>query len=227
MENIYENDLNKDSQWGIIKSNKFKVNKKSNKRAWVIDNFYENPDAVREYALSATYFDRSTNHGGVGWRTRKQYIFDGVREKIETTMGAAITNWAPEYSVCGVFQAGFGDSDGMPPLVYHIDSQQFAAMVFLTPNAPFETGTKIVANKKSKIYHSSQSNNVLDYFPQQETFVMVLYLRMLMCLEMYIIEWLFLMDNLSTVHVVILGIVYQLEDYGKCFSLMQILTDNS
>ena len=43
-------------------------------------------------------------------------------------------------------------------------------MVFLTPNAPFETGTKIVANKKSKIYHSSQSKNVFDYFPQQETF---------------------------------------------------------
>jgi len=170
MENIYENDLDKDSQWGIIKSNKFKVNKKANKRAWIIDNFYEDPDAVREYALNAIYFDRSTNHGGVGWRTRKQYIFDGVREKIENTMGAAITNWAPEYSVCGVFQSGFGDSEGMPPLVYHMDNQQFAAMIFLTPNAPFETGTKIVANKKTKIYHSSQSNNVLDYFPQQETF---------------------------------------------------------
>ena len=43
-------------------------------------------------------------------------------------------------------------------------------MVYLTPNAPFETGTKIVANKKTKIYHSSQSDNVLDFFPQQETF---------------------------------------------------------
>ena len=46
MENIYEDDLEKNSQWGIVKSNKFKVNKNSNKRAWIIDNFYENPDAV-------------------------------------------------------------------------------------------------------------------------------------------------------------------------------------
>lgn len=168
MENNYEKDSNEFSEWGIIESNKFKVNKNSNKRAWIIDNFYEDPDAVREYALSATYFDK--DHGGVGWRTRKQFIFDGVKEKIEETMGATITNWADVYSICGVFQSGFGNRQGIPPLVYHTDTQKWAAMIFLTPNAPFETGTKIVANKKTKIYHSSQSNNILDFFPQQETF---------------------------------------------------------
>jgi len=168
MENIYEKDLNQSSEWGIVESNKFKVNNNINKRAWIIDDFYEDPDAVREYALSARYFDK--DHGGVGWRTRKQYIFEGVKEKIEETMGMNITNWADFYPICGVFQSGFGDRNGVPPLVYHTDEQKWAAMVFLTPNAPFETGTKIVANKKNKIYHSSQSDNVLDFFPQQETF---------------------------------------------------------
>ncbi len=169
MKKIYENDLDKSSDWGIVESNKFKINNNSNKRAWIIDDFYKDPDSVRDFALSAMYFDKG--HGGVGWRTRKQYIFEGVKEKIEETMGAKITNWADVYSICGVFQSGFGDRGGIPPLVYHADAQQWAAMVFLTPNAPFETGTKIVANKKSKIYHTSQSDNILDYFPQQETFV--------------------------------------------------------
>ena len=159
---------NKKSDWGIIKSHEFKVNSKPNKRVWTVDDFYENPDDVRKYALEQLYWNE--DHGGVGWRTRKQFIFDGVKEKIESIMGAEITNWADVYSICGVFQAGFGGKGGMPSKVYHCDNQQWAAMVFLTPDAPFETGTKIVANKKSKIYHSSQSDNVLDYFPQQETF---------------------------------------------------------
>ena len=161
-------DNNTESEWGVIESNEFKTNPTPNNRVWTVDNFYENPDEVRNYALNQNYWD--DGHGGVGWRTRKQFIFDGVKEKIESVMGAKITNWADVYSICGVFQAGFGGKDGIPPQVYHCDSQQWAAMVFLTPDAPFETGTKIVANKKSKIYHSSQSDNVLDYFPQQETF---------------------------------------------------------
>ena len=159
---------NEKSDWGIVKSHKFKVNPKPNKRVWTVDDFYENPNDVRKYALEQLYWN--DDHGGVGWRTRKQFIFDGVKEKIESIMGAEITNWADVYSICGVFQAGFGGKGGMPSKVYHCDNQQWAAMVFLTPDAPFETGTKIVANKKSKIYHSSQSDDVLDYFPQQETF---------------------------------------------------------
>ena len=167
MEKIYTKDSNNKSDWGVIETNQFKVNKNSNKRAWIIDNFYENPDAVRHYALGQMYWDK--DHGGVGWRTRKQFIFDGVKEKIEGVMGEKISNWSETYEICGVFQSGHCGS-AVPPKVYHCDSQQWAAMVFLTPNAPFETGTKIVANKKTKIYHSSQSDNILDYFPQQQTF---------------------------------------------------------
>ena len=165
---LYTRDLNKKSQWGIIESNEFNVNPSPNNRVWIVDNFYENPDAVRDYALGQLYWDK--DHGGVGWRTRKQFIFDGVKEKIENIMGEKITNWAKQYSICGIFQAGFGDQNGIPPQVYHCDVQQWAAMVYLTPGAPFETGTKIVANKKSKVYHPSQSDNIEEYFPQQETF---------------------------------------------------------
>ena len=168
MKKIYEKNTIPNSDWGLIKTNKFKVNKNSNNRAWIIDDFYEDPDAVREYALQQNYWDK--NHGGVGWRTRKQFLFDGVKEKIEEEMKATITNWADIYPICGVFQSGFC-GDGAPPLVSHIDEQQWAAMVFLTPNAPFETGTKIVANKKSKFFHYSQcEDNLQSIFPQPHTF---------------------------------------------------------
>ena len=144
---IIEKNITPDKgDWGIITSPSLKVNNKEMKpRSWVCDDFYEDPDMVREYALSQSYW--ADGHGGVGWRTRKQFIFDGVKEKIESIMGMEITNWAETYSICGVFQAGFGNSDGIPPQVFHADSQKWAAMVFLTPDAPPSTGTKIVRNK--------------------------------------------------------------------------------
>ena len=134
MTNIKHIDHNIDSDYGLITTDELKVNKKSKPRVWIEDNFYEDPDAVREYALSQTFYDQG--HGGVGWRTRKQFIFDGVKEKFETIMNKKISNWTETYEICGVFQAGFGTLDGIPPQVFHCDSQQWAAMIFLTPDAP-------------------------------------------------------------------------------------------
>ena len=157
-----------DDKWGVIWTGDFKTNKKTPKpRAWIIDDFYENPDAIREFALKQYYTCDSKEHGGVGCRTRKQFLFDDVKERFEKTMNMKITKWAETYSICGVFQYG---TAGIPQ-VYHVDQQQWAAMVYLTPNAPYSAGTRVCANKKSRIYHSSQSNNVLDFFPNQETFV--------------------------------------------------------
>lgn len=147
---IKENDSAPDSDWGIVTTNNFKAAEDDKQRAWIIDNFYENPDQVRTYALGQMYWGEG--HGGVGWRTRKQFIFDGVKEKIESVMGKKITHWAETYSICGVFQSGFGDTFGIPPRVYHADSQKWAAMVFLTPDAPVEMGTKFVRNKTNKMY---------------------------------------------------------------------------
>ncbi len=157
-----------DDEYGWLWTDEFKTNKKDPKgRAWIVDDFYEDPDAVREFALKQFYTCDSKEHGGVGCRTRKQFLFDDVKEQFEKIMGKKISKWRETYSICGVFQYG---TAGIPN-VYHVDAQQYAAMVFLTPNAPFQAGTKIVANKKNKIYHSTQSDNILDYFPQQETFV--------------------------------------------------------
>ena len=53
-------------------------------------------------------------------------------------------NWnSPEYAN-GVFQYCVASD----PIVYHVDTQQFAGVVFLTPDAPLSSGT---ATYKSKI----------------------------------------------------------------------------
>lgn len=164
---IREKDSRPGEDWGIITSSDIKL-AKTKPRIWVEDNFYEDPDLVRQFALLQHYW--ADGHGGVGWRTRKQFIFDGVKEKIESIMNMKITNWAEKYSICGVFQAGFCENGTIPPRVFHADSQKWAAMVFLTPDAPVEMGTKILRNKKTKIYDVEGADITNDVFTNQETF---------------------------------------------------------
>ena len=53
----------------------FSINPNQSKRFFVVDDFYEDPMAVREHALAQTYFP---GEGAVGERTRDQFLFDGL-----------------------------------------------------------------------------------------------------------------------------------------------------
>lgn len=162
MEKVYIKDSDETSDWGIIETNKFDLNSNQKQRVWIVDNFYKNPDKIRDFALKQYYWD---DEGYVGMRTRKQFMFEGVKERFEEIMNAKITKW-DSYGMNGRFQSNIAGA----PTAHHCDAQQWAGMVYLTPNAPFSSGTKIIANKKTKIYHNEQSSNVLDFFPNQNTF---------------------------------------------------------
>lgn len=105
-----------------------------------VDNFYENPDIIRELALSLD-FNPSGYHKGK--RTALKYIVDGTREKIEQILGKKIYNWSSQPHN-GVFQY----CTPADPIVYHYDSQRYAGVVFLTPNAPVEAGTSFFRHRK-------------------------------------------------------------------------------
>lgn len=147
-ENIYYDDNRPKEDWGCIKTNKFHINKNINKRVFVVDNFYENPDEVREFALSQTFYDDS---GYLGMRTRKQFFFDGVKERFETIIGQKIIDWENQ-DMNGRFQTCVAGT----PLVYHCDAQKWAGIVYLTPNAPVSCGTSFYMHKETKKHHNSQ-----------------------------------------------------------------------
>lgn len=155
-----------DSQWGFIKTDEFKITNGEDKRLFVVDNFYEDPLAVRDYALSQYFFD---DEGYLGMRTRKQFFFDGVKERFEKIINKKITSWEEE-SMNGRFQTCKAGT----PLVYHCDQQKWAAMVYLTPDAPIECGTSFYRHKKTKKHHNSQfynSNDDLNAVFNQKTFL--------------------------------------------------------
>ncbi len=133
----------------------FKINQHQNKRFFVVDNFYEDPMAVREYALMQTYFP---GEGAVGERTRMQFLFDGIKEKFEEIMQIKIADntedgfgWY-DTGINGRFQSCIG---GVPQ-VFHCDAQQWAAVLFLTPDAPPQSGTSFYRHKQSKVFHNDQ-----------------------------------------------------------------------
>lgn len=122
----------------------FSISKGSN-TAWIVDNFYEDPDAVREFALKQDYLEGGLGRGFIGRRTEQQFLFPGLKERFEEIMGREITAWQ-EHGMNGRFQISWSGE----PLVYHCDSQKWGGMLYLTPNAPFSCGTTLYAHKTTR-----------------------------------------------------------------------------
>ena len=126
-----------DDEEGEIITNWFSINK-YDKRCWIVDNFYSNPDDVRSFALEQKYFP---GEGAVGHRTKKQFFFEGMKESFQEIMGKKIK----ENGEHGWYYPGVNGRFQYCPAgtntVYHCDEQQYAALVYLTPNAPIPGGT--------------------------------------------------------------------------------------
>jgi hypothetical protein len=152
---FFYNDSHPDEENGIIDTNQFIVNSNYNPRIFVVDNFYQDPIAIREFALNQKYFP---GEGAVGHRTKKQFLFDGLKQKFEHIIGQPIPDHTDDgygwrdIGINGRFQYCPAGSS----LVYHCDVQKWAAMIFLTPDAPPSAGTSFFRHKDTKIYHNSQ-----------------------------------------------------------------------
>lgn len=120
----------------------------------VVDNFYENPDAVREFALSLEFNYHPSYHKGK--RTDLCYRFDGLKERFEQLVGRKITNWE-KYGTNGCFQYCTIEDQ----LVYHCDTQQYAGVLFLTPDAPVTTGTSLFRSIHTKIMKVPEKDHAL------------------------------------------------------------------
>ena len=124
------------------------INQDFSKRIFVVDNFYSDPYAVREYALQQEFIADLRYYKGK--RTQEKFFVPGTKEVFESIIGSQINIWE-EYGMNGVFQT----CNAEDPLVYHTDLQQWAGMVYLTPDAPFECGTSMYAHKETRARHTS------------------------------------------------------------------------
>jgi glycosyltransferase involved in cell wall biosynthesis/predicted O-methyltransferase YrrM len=143
LHNIATENLNKEKPvW--------KLNAKSaqKKRIFVVDNFYADPYAVRNYALKQNF------EGDIDWykgkRTKTKFLTSEMKKSFEELMGIKIQKW--DHGMNGSLQ--YCTPEDL--LVYHYDSQTWAGAIYLTPDAPFDTGTSLFAHKKTRIRHMDE-----------------------------------------------------------------------
>lgn len=111
----------------------------------IVDDFYNNPDQVREAALSLP-FNVPGNYPGL--RTTP-LTNDSTKNLIEQILGLKVTNWFDKtsgcFQLCNAYERSWVHSD------FHND---YAAIVYLTPDAPLGSGTSILRHKETGTYGS-------------------------------------------------------------------------
>ncbi|HUC35638.1 MAG TPA: DUF6445 family protein [Acidimicrobiales bacterium] len=105
-----------------------------------VDDFFRDPDEVRALALAQEYGSDLRYYKGL--RTKERFLWPHLREEFGRLLGKPITEWLG-YAANGVFQQTRDDD----PLVWHHDSQQYAAAVYLNPEAGPGSGTSFWRDK--------------------------------------------------------------------------------
>ena len=110
----------------------------------VMDNFYKDPHSIRDFALQQNFKEDPGYHKGKRSISEK-FRFPGLKERFEEILGCKITNW-DSYGVNGCFQYCIASDLA----VYHHDLQNYAGVLFLTPDASPETGTRLYRSRITK-----------------------------------------------------------------------------
>lgn len=130
----------------------------------VVDDFFADPHAVRNFALKQSFEYNNTYHKGK--RTRERFLWPGIKETFESLLRKKITEWETHVHN-GVFQV----CTSSDPIVYHSDLQTYAATIYLTPEAPLETGLTTLQSRVTGVMREPQddetttltyTNNLLD-----------------------------------------------------------------
>ena len=116
------------------------------RRMFVVDNFYANPDDIRNYALTQVEYEED-NRWYKGLRSKTTYRPKGLKESFEHIIGQKIHDFESSYN--GVFQIMRSND----PQVYHYDTQKWAGMIYLSPDAPIISGTRLHRSKINGTRH--------------------------------------------------------------------------
>ena len=103
--------------------------------SYIIDNFLDNPDVVRNSALSLAFERKGTFPGLRTPRADKEYE-SYIQDKLESIINKPIKEFVQD-SFC--FQICYEHASTW----VHKDETDYAGVLYLTPDAPLEAGTGI------------------------------------------------------------------------------------
>jgi hypothetical protein len=132
----------------------------------IIENFYENPDAIRKFALAQKYtFCHEIPN--------VEYVFPGSRtedlsnldktlyEKVCTKLVSVFHNTEHDYMRWNIITSFQSVAEVYKQGVIHTDHNTiFAGVLYLTPNAPLDAGTSLF--KKNKTFNDKKYQQALE-----------------------------------------------------------------
>jgi hypothetical protein len=126
----------------------------------IVENFYENPDAIRKYALEQEYkycHERpDLKYVYPGSRTKDLFDLDKVlHENVCKKLVSVFHNTEHDFMRWAISTSFQSVTEEYKEGVIHTDQNTvFAAVLFLTPDAPLNAGTSLF--KKSKTFNEQQ-----------------------------------------------------------------------
>jgi Family of unknown function (DUF6445) len=132
----------------------------------IVENFYENPDAIRNFALKQkfTFCHEIPNVDYVfpGSRTEDLSNLDkALYDKICTKLVSVFHNTEHDYMRWGIITSFQSVSEAYKEGVIHTDHNTiFAGVLYLTPNAPLDSGTSLF--KKNKTFDEKKYQRALE-----------------------------------------------------------------
>jgi hypothetical protein len=121
----------------------------------IIDDFYSNPDSVRNFALAQ---DFKVQGNFPGMRTAS-FLNDSVKETIQTFLwnaGGGITDWHEQDGLSGSFEMATAANRSWIHTDHH---NTWAGVCYLTPNAPLSGGTGLFMHKQTGARTSGELEN--------------------------------------------------------------------
>lgn len=121
----------------------------------VIENFYENPDVIREYALAQKYVfcheRQNLEYVYPGGRTKDLFDLDKIlHEKICSKLISIFHNTEYDYMRWAISTNFQSVTEEYKDGVIHTDHNTiFAAVLYLTPDAPLNSGTSLFKPNKN------------------------------------------------------------------------------
>lgn len=119
----------------------------------IVDDFYKNPDEVRAFALSQEF----EVHGNYPGQRTKSFLAENVKSSIQDIVrpyAGEVTWWGDDYT--GSFQFTTARDRSW---IHSDDSTDWAAVLYLTPDAPISAGTGLFKHKDTGIFRWKNSEH--------------------------------------------------------------------
>lgn len=123
----------------------------------VVDNFYKDPHAVRNFALSLEYESKSVKNYP-GFQSCLPVVSASLSSKLESLLSAKI-NKDVSHKQMGYFR--YITKNGCSRLHVHTDMVDWTGVIYLSPDPDPKAGTVFYQHKRTKLYGPPTNEEML------------------------------------------------------------------